>query len=68
MSWPPPLAMLATELPHVLSDEETARVLSILGAYGKSTIGELPEAPRTVIHRILRLAKERKRKRPRALR
>jgi hypothetical protein len=58
---PPPLAMLATTLPHFGSHEETARVLSILGAYGRSTIGELPEAPRTIVHGILREAKQRKR-------
>jgi len=55
-------AVLATELPHLLSPDEVARVLAILGAHRCSTIGELPETPRTVVHGILREAKQRKRK------
>jgi hypothetical protein len=59
MSWPPALAMLATTLPHSLTAEQTARVLSILGAHGCSTIGELPAKPREIVHGILREARRR---------
>jgi hypothetical protein len=59
--WPPPLAMLATTLPHTCTIGETTRILCILGSHGCSTIGELPEAPRIIVHGILRDAKQRKR-------
>jgi hypothetical protein len=60
---PPPFdAMLATDLPHLLNPDEVARVFAILGAHMCSTIGVLPETPRTVVHGILREAKLRKRK------
>ena len=60
MSWPPPLATLATELPHVLNPAETARVLAILGAHRCSIIGELPDKARTVVLEIMRNAKARR--------
>jgi len=60
MSWPPPLAMLAPELCHVCSAEETARVLAILGAHRCSVIGELPDKARTVVLEIMRNAKARR--------
>ena len=39
--------------------DDVSRILAICGAWGVSTIGELPDAPRAVVIELIRKAKRK---------